>query len=214
VINDAPAAFPVGVTTVNWTAQDNGGNTAGCQVTVTITDNEDPIITCPANVAVANDPGFNYATGVVLGTPVTGDNCGVFSVVNDGSEPYAAGNTTVTWTVTDVNGNTQTCTQTVTVNSTYGIENYDADGDALQNDPNPFHTTTNIVYYLHVQSKVSLKVVDMVGQTVAVIIDSKTVGAGAHTEQLDAAASHMSPGVYYLHLTIGDKAIVSKMVVN
>lgn len=213
-INDAPLTYPVGVTTVNWTVEDNGGNTATCAVTVTVTDNEDPTISCPVNVAVANDPGFNYATGVVLGTPVTDDNCGVFSVVNDGVEPYVPGNTNVIWTVTDINGNTQTCTQIVTVNSTYGIENYDADGDALQNDPNPFHTTTNIVYVLHAQSMVSLKVLDMVGQTVAVIVDEKSMSAGAHTEQLDAAARHMACGVYYLQLTIDDKTLVRKMVVN
>ena len=27
----------------------------------------------------------------MLGTPVTGDNCGVSSVVNNGSEPYGVG---------------------------------------------------------------------------------------------------------------------------
>src|SRR3569833_2600978 len=43
-------------------------------------------------------------------------NCGVHSVSNDHpSSSYPVGTTTVTWTVTDVHGNTNTATQTVTV---------------------------------------------------------------------------------------------------
>jgi hypothetical protein len=52
---------------------------------------------------------------VNLGTPLTGDNCGVASVVNDAPDPFPHGTTTVTWTVTDTSGNTSTATQKVTV---------------------------------------------------------------------------------------------------
>jgi hypothetical protein len=55
------------------------------------------------------------ATGVTLGTPTTGDNCGVASVTNDAPAAFLLGTTTVTWTVTDNSGNTATATQTVTV---------------------------------------------------------------------------------------------------
>jgi len=114
--NDAPAEFPVGDTTVTWTVTDLSGNTATCTQIVTVTDGEDPTITCPPNVTVSADPGECYATGVDLGTPTVDDNCGVDTVTNDAPAQFPVGDTTVTWTVTDLGGNTATCTQTVTVN--------------------------------------------------------------------------------------------------
>ncbi len=105
----------MGATTVTWTVTDNNGNTATCTQTVTVTDNEVPTITCPADVSVSTDAGVCSASGVNLGTPTTGDNCGIASTTNDAPATFGLGATTVTWTVTDNNGNTATCTQTVTV---------------------------------------------------------------------------------------------------
>ncbi|KOH47098.1 hypothetical protein NC99_01410 [Sunxiuqinia dokdonensis] len=84
---------------------------------ITIEDNTNPTITCPATVSVPADAGLCYALAenVDLGTPVTDDNCGVASVTNDAPAQFPTGDTQVTWTVTDVAGNTNTCIQTVTV---------------------------------------------------------------------------------------------------
>lgn len=115
IVNDGPAAYPLGNTTVTWTVTDGSGNTATSTQVVTVTDNQNPSITAPANVTVNADAGLCTATGVVLGTPTTSDNCSVASTINDGLTIYPLGNTTVTWTVTDGSGNTSTATQTVTV---------------------------------------------------------------------------------------------------
>ena len=115
VTNDAPAQFPVGDTTVTWTVTDIHGNSATCEQTVTVTDDEDPTIACPADVQVTADAGVCYATGVALGTPTTDDNCAVDAVTNDAPAQFPVGDTTVTWTVTDIHGNSATCEQTVTV---------------------------------------------------------------------------------------------------
>ncbi len=114
VINDAPAAFPLGNTTVTWTATDAAGNSATCTQIVTVIDNVDPIITCPVDVVVSTNTGCT-ATGVNLGLPVTSDNCGVASVTNNAPSVFETGNTMVIWTVTDNAGNASTCTQIVTV---------------------------------------------------------------------------------------------------
>ncbi len=114
VVNDAPAQFPIGSTTVTWTVTDNNGNTATCTQEVVVTDDEDPTIACPADITQTADAGSCFAT-VALGTPVTDDNCGVASVSNDAPAQFPIGSTTVTWTVTDNNGNTATCTQEVIV---------------------------------------------------------------------------------------------------
>jgi len=39
VTNNAPAAFPLGITNVTWTVTDNSGNTVTCVQTVTVSDN-------------------------------------------------------------------------------------------------------------------------------------------------------------------------------
>ncbi|WP_456315731.1 HYR domain-containing protein, partial [Pseudomonas shirazensis] len=115
VTNNAPTSFPIGITTVIWTVTDNSGNTQTCTQTVTVTDTQKPTITCPANLTQAADANSCTATGVVLGTPTTADNCGVASVTNNAPTSFSIGITTVIWTVTDNSGNTQTCTQTVKV---------------------------------------------------------------------------------------------------
>jgi len=115
VSNNVLEPYVSGETTVIWTVTDGSDNTATCQQTVTVNDNEIPEITCPQDVSVHTDAGICTASGVDLGTPIASDNCGVFNVVNDAAEPYVTGQTVVTWTVTDVNGNSASCQQMVTV---------------------------------------------------------------------------------------------------
>lgn len=119
IVNDAPATYPVGTTTVTWTATDDAGNATTATQLVVVTDNQLPTITAPAAVTVNSDAGFCSASNVALGTPVTGDNCMVDIVSNDAPNQFNAGNTTVTWTVTDASGNTATAIQTVTVIPTH-----------------------------------------------------------------------------------------------
>ncbi|MFA5974410.1 MAG: HYR domain-containing protein, partial [Lentimicrobiaceae bacterium] len=114
VTNNAPAAFPLGVTTVTWTVSDNSGNKASCDQKVTVADNVLPTITCPADITATTNTGCT-ATGVVLGTPTTSDNCGVATVTNNAPAAFPLGVTTVTWTVTDNSGNKASCDQKVTV---------------------------------------------------------------------------------------------------
>lgn len=112
--------FPVGTTTVEWLIEDDNGNFVKCYTDVTVEDQEAPSITCAADMTVNPTPGSCNANVTVV-QPTTGDNCGVASVVNDfnntanASGSYPGGTTVVTWTVTDVNGNTSTCQQSITV---------------------------------------------------------------------------------------------------
>ncbi len=113
VTNNAPVVFPSGVTIVVWTVTDNAGNTATANQTVTVTDNQDPTISAPAAISVF--PVSNCDTTLNLGTPVTSDNCGIASVMNNAPASFPLGTTTVIWTVTDNSGNTATANQLVTV---------------------------------------------------------------------------------------------------
>ncbi|MCB2206201.1 S8 family serine peptidase [bacterium] len=118
VSNNAPPVYPLGNTTVTWTATDGGGNKSTATQIVTVIDIEPPTITAPPDVVVATDPGLcsTSASSFNLGKPLYGDNCpkGI-SVTNNGPSVYPKGVTTVTWTVTDGSGNQTTDTQMVTV---------------------------------------------------------------------------------------------------
>lgn len=107
--------FPVGETVITWTGEDCCGNAATCTQSVRVLDVQPPTITCPENIEVEAEHG-ECGAYVSTSQPVVADNCRVMSVVSDHPDPwYPVGDTTVTWTVTDVDGNTATCQQLVTV---------------------------------------------------------------------------------------------------
>lgn len=115
ITNNAPAQFPLGVTTVTWTATDAAGNAATATQTVTVIDAELPVITAPATVVTVTNNNQAYATGVNLGTATATDNSGTVNVTNNALAQYPIGTTTVIWTATDAAGNQATATQLVIV---------------------------------------------------------------------------------------------------
>jgi hypothetical protein len=66
-----------------------------------------------------------------------------------------------------------------------------------QNFPNPFNPSTKIAFQLAVDSKVSLKVFDVLGQEVATLVNTNLV-AGSHNVNFDASA--LNSGVYLYRL--------------
>jgi uncharacterized repeat protein (TIGR01451 family) len=117
--------FPVGSTTVTYTATDASGNTAMDTQTVTVTDNTLPVVTPPAAVTLNTGPGATICgltvsnLDAMLGTGSATDNCpGVGAVTRSGvpaGNVFPVGNTTVTYSATDAHGNTGSATQVVTV---------------------------------------------------------------------------------------------------
>jgi hypothetical protein len=78
-----------------------------------------------------------------------------------------------------------------------------------QNYPNPFNPTTVISYQLPVGSYVTLKVYNMLGQEVAMLINGMQE-AGYKSVELDA--SNMPSGLYIYRLTAGTYTSVRKML--
>jgi HYR domain-containing protein/uncharacterized protein DUF11 len=113
--------FPVGTTTITWTATDSAGNHSSCDQTIIVLDNQNPTIECPANITTTTEPG-TCSAHVNHGTATATDNCGTATVSgtrSDGrglDETYPRGTTTITWTATDLSGNQSSCSQTITVN--------------------------------------------------------------------------------------------------
>lgn len=107
---------------VTWSFADASGNVTTATQNVIIADVSAPSIAAPADVSVVANAAGCTATGVALGTETTSDNCtGTISVTNDAPTSYPLGNTTVTWTATDVAGNIATATQVVTVTNDMAI---------------------------------------------------------------------------------------------
>ena len=119
-------------TTVTVTVVDEAGNSTTCDVTVELTDNEDPVVlNCPANqtlsalsTSCAAQASWNALTAT--------DNCGVadlsYTVKDEDNNDipvtdilgnifgqFPLGENTVTYTATDVAGNTGECVFTITV---------------------------------------------------------------------------------------------------
>ena len=66
--------------------------------------------------------------------------------------------------------------------------------------PNPFNPATVISYQLAVSSHVSLKVYDILGKDVAVLVDADEA-SGKHESKFDASKYRISSGVYFIKLT-------------
>jgi hypothetical protein len=108
--------FPIGTSTVSFTASDPSGNTSNCSFTVAVSDNEAPTALC-LNLTVNVNPGDSIALLTAQLDGGSNDNCGpvlvtggplTFTCADLGINPY-------TLTVLDIFGNSSTATCTITV---------------------------------------------------------------------------------------------------
>ncbi len=78
-----------------------------------------------------------------------------------------------------------------------------------QNYPNPFNPTTTIGYELSANSFVTLKVYDVLGRQVAILINERE-DAGSHSLRFDA--SKLPSGVYFYRLQAGSSTATKKLL--
>jgi hypothetical protein len=108
------APYPLGVTTITWTATDAAGNTASATQAVTVQDVEDPVLTLPAATTV---DAATAAGAVVAYSASATDNSGSATVTcaPASGSTFPVGTTTVSCTAVDAAGNEAAGTFTVTV---------------------------------------------------------------------------------------------------
>jgi uncharacterized delta-60 repeat protein len=158
---NAPAIFTKGVTIVTWTATDVAGNTATALQTITVVDNEKPVITfCPTIPIQCYNANGTYTVPALTAI----DNCGVQSISyaisgatsrsgnnNDASGIFNPGSSTITWSVADTSGNVTNCTTTVK------IDKVDASiPDVYPNNITPAIGNPNTIYIGYGGSSVTL----------------------------------------------------------
>ena len=96
ILNDAPASFPLGSTTVTWTVTDSSSNVVTDTQAVTVQDTTAPSVTAPPDASftiigtsialTASDYGTATATDLVDSSPTIGSNA---------PDLFPLGNTTI-----------------------------------------------------------------------------------------------------------------------
>jgi hypothetical protein len=205
--------FPVGATTVTYTAKDAAGNSTTCSFNVTVVDTTPPVISgCPGNITVNTGPGRTTCDQVATWTPPTAsDNCAVTSFASNKNpgDTFPVGTTTVTYTAKDAAGNPATCSFTVTVVDTTPpvIGTVSANPKSLWP---PNHKMVNVTIRAQVTDNCGSATWKIIGVTSNEAVNAKGSGhtspdwiiTGDHTLQLRAERSGDDKGGRIYSITI------------
>ncbi len=117
------SSFPLGTTTITYTATDEAGNSVSCSFTITVnpaTEVDDAVFeNCPPDDITGNTDLGQCFTIVTFPTPTASDSNGIVAVVQTkgpkSGEEFPVGNTEVIFEATGSNGNTVRCSFNVIV---------------------------------------------------------------------------------------------------
>ncbi len=123
--------FPLGTTTIIFTATDECGNESTCEFDITVVDTDDPTILCPSNdvVVCADLGGCTWISDSSIAPTLAIENCPNYTITyeitgatiasgnnNAAGEILNLGNSIISYTIMDANGNpTSTCSFNVIV---------------------------------------------------------------------------------------------------
>ena len=122
----------------------------------------------------------------------------------------AAGNYTVTLTVTNVGTGCKSVTQIAV--SVTGLANDFAKAFKLGAAPNPFAGNTKINYELPSNANVTLEVYDMIGRKVSTIASSAYQESGVHTYDFSAGDNQNASGVYMVRLIVDGQVAILRVI--
>lgn len=178
-------------------------STTDGELAVTVTSGEAPVAGC--NVIVSK-------TGELLGTYTTDSYGRVY--------PPMELDTTSTYHVAAVMPNALVTRISYSPGDVTAVDDQ-PDGSLLpgtltlhQNYPNPFNPTTVIAFELPQAAPVHIDVINVLGQTVATLVD-EPMSAGQHEVEWngkDERGHEAASGVYFYRLTADEQSLVRKMV--
>jgi hypothetical protein len=205
------ASLPIttqGITTITWTYDDGNGNRLSQNQTIIIEDETEPTITCTDNqtVEISQQNNHYIVEGAEFDPISFEDNCQVSSVTNDFNNlstlenaELPLGTTIVTWTISDIAGNTASSQTAISVETLIGINNLTHNVFSVY--PNP---TKGI---LHFNSK---------GQEVHKVIITDIAGKTVYEEHTNTRnsinISHLNNGVYIISLQSYGKIFCEKII--
>ena len=181
----------LGNVTVTLTATDPSGNTDSCTAIVTVLDALPPSFDCPPNQAVLYDTGEDFYTVPTYAVSEE-DNCtSVPTVVQSPSAgtQLPQGIYTVMIDVTDDEGNTASCSFTLSVEEDLGI--LEKEESTFKVFPNPTQDVLRII-----ASETPIHTIRMLDISGKVLLHQE--GPGLMEKQLDVSA--FSKGMYFLQI--------------
>ncbi len=230
--NAPNSVFPVGTTTVTYTATDANGNKATCSFVVNVVylapcDNDvtPPVFAnCPVNITLTTK-----GTSAVANWehPDVRDNCTSIPTINYSHEPgssFPVGVTTVTYTAKDAKGNTSVCKFTITVKSqgtgarVASVASVDTTTEVVEPIvlyPNPTNSQREVTITIapslfKTNTAIQVYLIGSDGLTYF----SKTVTDSSQTS-VTMPVQHLESGIYYVNLLLQDgKAIISKLLIS
>ncbi|MEE8234397.1 MAG: HYR domain-containing protein, partial [Gammaproteobacteria bacterium] len=113
ISNNAPETFPLGLTSIIWTASDAAGNTDTEIQQIIIIDTTSPSVTAPSNIIL--EAQSRYDNAVSIGEAQATDAVSIGMITNDAPAVFPLGETVVTWFATDLYDNISNATQTITL---------------------------------------------------------------------------------------------------
>lgn len=194
------ASVGVGNNNVVFQATDAAGNTRRCTLTIVVTDNQPPEISCPGAITAVG--GGTPCTAIVFyPPPVASDNCaGILTPflgngLSSGSA-FPAGVTTNVWQAVAADGQTATCSFSVTVNCPNGRGApavSDSPISSFKLYPNPAHKQANFEIS-GLGTSGELRVLDALGRLVLRLPLTADQTSGSFD------VSHWPSGAYQVHV--------------
>jgi len=214
------SVFPTGTSTVVWRAVDNTGiNSTTCSFTVTVTDNELPIITCPPATTVTGTGSPCGFPSAQLNPATASDNCAVTSLTSNAPTNLPAGTSTVIWTAKDAANNLATCFYSVTVtcgSAPNAMATKNKVVKAIDNDlglalsPNPAHQEVLITISGIQDESADLSIFDALGRQVW----RKTLTGGLSQISIDLTTNEFADGLYQVTLRSKSAVVTKSLVIH
>jgi hypothetical protein len=115
ITNDSPKQFPIGLTTVTWTAKDASGNISNGTQTVLVRNTTPPKLTVPSNITFE---ATSLDNNIVPIGNATATDIQPVTITNNASKTFPLGKTVVLWIAKDTSGIISNATQIINVVNT------------------------------------------------------------------------------------------------
>lgn len=157
------------------------------------------------NIELSTDNGATWST-VVASTPNTGVYSWIVTAQDSSDECLIRIINVDDGNVFDISDGAFTIDMVSTVEEV--LEGIPTEFGLFQNYPNPFNPVTRIKYHIPSTSQVSIKIYDVIGREVAVLID-EVKAPGIY--QISFNGENLASGIYFYQMKAGDFVEVKKM---
>ncbi len=87
-------------------------------------------------------------------------------------------------------------------------------GNTLEVFPNPATVKATLGYRLSGKSTVTIRVIDLSGRQIAVILNKQVLAAGQYETDLEFAKYRIMPGMYIVHMLVDKQSVSRKLIVQ